>query len=195
MESRDRGLRHKGASGLRLLFGLGLALTAVAAPAAAQQEPTIYSHNRYYIGVSGLTAFNTGDNASDTDPSLGVAVRFGGRFHEHFAAEVGGEWNDRFDFDGDGHLTAWAATAAARGYLLTGRIQPYGILGAGIIQIREFGGGSASADLGFAARGGFGLDYYLTRDLALSFTATYTRPVGDPDDYDFVQLSWGIQWH
>ena len=194
--SRATGQRAAGrrASALGLALVLGSVL-GLAGSASAEPQSTIYSHNRYYIGLAGLTSFNTGDNASDTDPSLGVAVRFGGRVHSRVAVEVQGEWNDRFDFEGDGHLTAWAVTGAARGYMLTGRIQPYGILGGGIIQVREFGGGSASSDLGFAARGGLGLDYYLTRDLAISLSATYTRPVGDPDDYDFVQLTWGIQWH
>jgi hypothetical protein len=166
-----------------------------ATPAAAQQTSTVYSHNRYYVGASGIAAFITGDNASNTDPSIGIAARAGGRIHEYVALEVNGEWNDRFDYDGDGHLTAWAAMGSAKGFLLTGRIQPYGILSAGVIQVRQMGGGSATADLGFAARGGFGVDYYLTRDMALSFTATYTRPVGDPDDYDFVSLNWGILWY
>lgn len=189
------GRSRRGGRGGALVLGLGLALGLAAGPAAAQQGSSVYSHNRYYVGLSGLTAFITGKNASDTDPSLGVAVQAGGRIHEHVAIEAQGEWNDRFDFDGDGHLTAWAATGAVRGYLLTGRIQPFGILGAGVIQVREMGGGSATADMGFMARGGFGVDYYLTRDLALTFSATYTRPVGDPDDYDFVQLNWGFQWY
>ncbi|MGH0033650.1 MAG: outer membrane beta-barrel protein [Myxococcota bacterium] len=184
-----------GIRGLALLAGLLVGLSAAAEPALAQQAPTIYSHNRYYLGISGLTAFSTGRRAGDLNPSTGVALRGGGRVHEHWAVEVQGEWNDRFDFDGDGHLTSWAATAAARGYVLTGRIQPYGILGAGVIEVREMGGGSSTSDMGFVARGGFGVDYYLTRDLALSLSATYSRPVGDPDDYDFVTLSWGIQWH
>ncbi len=175
-----------------LLGFAGQAGIAAAQEAPAPSEPgRPYSHNRYMIGLSGVTAVAT---SKDLDPSMGVHLRFGGRMHPHLALEVFGEWHDRFD-DENGHFTAWATGMNLRTYALTGRIQPFLVTGGALIQTREMGDGSARADLGFAPRAGLGLDYYLTRDLAISVDATYVIPVGEPAGLDFISINWGLQWH
>jgi len=189
--------RGGGGAGLAVTTALAvLWLVAPAAPASAQQtEEGVYSHGRYYFGLSGITAFRTGGYEDQAEPSWGVAANAGYRLLSHLGTDVQGEWHSNFDRHGGGHYTAWAVTGIARGYLLTGRIQPYALLGAGVIQTRKLGQGSTTTQTGFAPRAGMGVSYFVTRDLALTLDAAYVVPVGDPKALDFVSINWGLQWY
>jgi hypothetical protein len=92
---------------------------------------------------------------------------------------------------------------------MTGRFQPFAVLGAGWLWadtddepvvrtgtgtdpvLRPIPSGIGSPD-GFVARAGAGLDAYLSESFFLTFQATYMVPVGDVRDFDYVSIAWGL---
>lgn len=157
-----------------------------------------------------------------SDPSIGFNAEVGWRFHPHLSVaahvehlaeisvsvENGGRAGPE---SGDGVLTgsAWALTGDARAYAMTGRFQPFAVLGAGWLWadtddepvvrtgtgtdpvLRPIPSGIGSPD-GFVARAGAGLDAYLSESFFLTFQATYMVPVGDVRDFDYVSIAWGL---
>ena len=196
----NRGIRGRLPRAVRL--GLIYAIAVLAASplaASAQNQPTLipvdpdrpYSHSRYLVGISAIAAVAT---SKDLDPSPGIQLQIGGRFHRYLGAEMFGEWHSRFDSDFR-HYSAWGAGMAFRGFFMTGRIQPFVLAGGGVIQTRRGGGGSTVSDIGFAPRAGLGIDYYLNREIAMRLDTTYVIPVGDPAGLDFISVTWGLQWY
>ena len=90
-----------------------------------------------------------------------------------------------------------AITTDLKGFLLTGRLQPFALVGIGttIGEVRDsFGAGLEIEEADFVARFGGGLDFYLTESLALTLDASYVLPTGDLADFDYVSLGWGLQY-
>jgi opacity protein-like surface antigen len=94
-------------------------------------------------------------------------------------------------------------TANAKGYLLTGRYQPFLLIGAGAmsadIKVRDPVGLSFTAvrsesENVFAMRFGGGIDLYATKNLVVSLEADYVYPFGNLDELEYVTISWGFQY-
>jgi opacity protein-like surface antigen len=156
----------------------------------------------------------------------------GYRFMQRLAAEAHLEFLPRSDLDGDTfrfttHITrleALTLTADVKGYLLTGMIQPFGIVGFGWMKVsgkdvrsdpadrckKGTAGGEKNKDCrlpledaietddnGFVGRFGGGVDVYVTRNVSLGIAASYVLPIASWDgefDYNYISIDWGIQY-
>jgi hypothetical protein len=120
----------------------------------------------------------------DVESVEALGAVLGLRMGSRFSLELIGEQYQDMDIDLDLGLTPTAelqlraAMLQGKLYLLTGRIQPYLMAGAGYLDAKlKFAGLSerAAAPLG---RGGIGIDVYLTRNLVLQLQGAYSRGIG-----------------
>ena len=133
--------------------------------------------------------------SGDVDDTHGISGRLGYRFHPHIAVELQADRYQDFDVDGtalgvpfDGKVEAWSLMSNGKAYLLTGQFQPYGLLGAGILDADitltdDLGLGIkvSEDDTAFAWQVGAGVDYYLQdKDLAVTVEGAYHVPTGEP---------------
>ncbi len=165
------------------------------------------------------------------DASLGVHARAGYRFHPRLAADAHIEYlagseiaADTFRWQTDiVKMSVLTVTADLKGYLLTGMVQPFLIVGAGWMKTYgkdtrinpavEFGSDQGNPtnpntripmadeidvdDSGFVGRFGGGLDIYVTRHVSIGAGASYVLPFGSWDtgfDYDYLSIDWGLQY-
>jgi opacity protein-like surface antigen len=174
------------------LAALGLLLCTGSAYGQAD-----YARNGPYLGLAGtFAAENFSDvGGLDFDESLGINTRLGYRLHPNFSAELQGEWLDGFDAQFGMELEAWAITANGKAHLLTGQIQPFVLVGLGVMHADLTIPGFLSAgDEDFAARFGGGIEFYLTENIVAALDATYVLPAGDLKDLDYVSFGWGLQY-
>lgn len=137
----------------------------------------------------------------DIEPGFGG--RGGYRFHPHFSGEVQFEWLAPRDIKRGGSkaakLKTVTATANAKGYLLTGRIQPYLLTGIGLMHSDldgtnvGFGGLPKKQSDDFLARFGGGVEIYIDPETVLTLESNYMLPTGDASDLDHVLVSLGFQ--
>jgi opacity protein-like surface antigen len=200
---------------IRTILVQAALVLAVALPPAASlagSEGWGWAQPGFYAGLAGDLAFGTGiedelEDLSgvpvDVDPSLGLNARAGYRFHPHFAVEGHYEWTSGFDVGASGgpdvlELEGHAFTADAKGYLTTGRWQPFALVGLGFLYGElsdKVGAGFSADETAFAARFGAGFDTYLTENLAVTLDASYVVPTDDLDGFDYVSFGWGFQYH
>ena len=90
-----------------------------------------------------------------------------------------------------------------KGYFLTGRYQPFLLIGAGAMQAKTklkqpsglaFTGLGNESENAFALRFGGGIDLYATEHVVVSVDADYVLPFGDLDALDYVTIGWGIEY-
>jgi len=151
-----------------------------------------------------------GEAALDVEPLLGVSIGAGYRVHPRLALEGAFDWAEG-DLSLDlivstllggtqslrlplGTLRVWSVTGDLKGYLLTGRIQPYAVVGLGAMQwtLGERTTGIAADATSFAPRLGGGFDVYLTRAILLNLDAGYLLGTGDLDGEDAIMLRLGV---
>jgi len=171
---------------------------AAPASAAVVVEEINYAALGPYIGLGGLYAVELFDDQgnSRTGNSGGFHVQAGYRFHARAAAEIRYEYYHEFDVD-PGHIDGWSTTLNLKGYLLTGRFQPYALLGMGFLSA----GGSAGNDPeaahpsnGFGMRFGAGFDAYVTENLSIGPEFAYLLPTGSANDLDMFTVGLGLQY-
>lgn len=197
---------------LLVLVGLVLARAAGAQQADAEASPPDTARTGAYVGLAGGVSFLTRaedelEDATgipfDVDPSGTLHARVGYRLHPHFAAEVHFEWLSEFDIEVPGlgrrvaTLDGWALGADAKGYVLTGRVQPFLLVGLGALHAEledDLGLGVSVEETGFAARFGGGLDVYATDHVVLGLDLSYLLPTGDVEELDTVSLGFGVQY-
>jgi len=144
-----------------------------------------------------LTEIPGVDNV-EVDPSVGLAARLGARITPHFALEAHYEWMDDFETSIDGIEVAETRTQAmtgdVKGYLSTGRVQPYLSVGLGFLSAKSDDPVTAfqKTDTDFAARFGGGIDFYLNEHVGLSVDSSYVVPTGDVEDLDYVSVGAGV---
>lgn len=159
----------------------------VAAEAAFGQD---YARSGAYVGLNGVYGVETFDNVpgSLVDNSVGVAGRLGYRFSPWLAIEGQAEYSGDF-VDGAPDATVTLVSVNGKLYPLSGRFQPYGLVG--------IGGAFPNIDFvpdddSFLARFGGGVDFYLTDTFGLTLEGTYNMATDDPmDDFDYVSIGWG----
>lgn len=231
----------------RLLIGSCLALL-LGTPVVAQED---FARPGFYVGVSGTTAVYTKLNDQlgsvpeqifeippsgqpqvpiKADPSLGVHARAGYRFMPRLAAEAHLEYASgseiyapTFRWQTDiVKLTALTVTGDLKGYITTGMVQPFALVGIGWMKTygedkridpaeafgRDIGNpqNPDSAipmaqeldvdDSGFVGRFGGGVDIYVSQHVSLGAAASYVLPFGSWDtfDYDYISIDWGLQY-
>ncbi len=183
-----------------------------------------YARRGWLVGVGGSYAIESfeDDLESDlqdvvgspvdlsVDNSLGINGRAGYRCHRRFSAEVEVEWLNGFDSDvsapGFGKFATidfepLVVTANVKGYFLTGRYQPFLLVGGGGMTAKAKVKStvppllSATERLnGFAMRFGGGIDLYATKHVVVSVGADYVLPFGDLKDLDYISIGWGFEY-
>lgn len=166
------------------------------------------------------------------DDSFGVTGRGGYRCHPNVSAELQFEWLDNFDgtiaengmpmndtarrFELE--LESLVFTTNVKGHLMTGRYQPFVLLGLGFMRMesktRDVSPAAlprppgCPADLSIscfsaqareritkvAARFGGGLDFYLTENVVVSAEGSYLMPTGKLSGLDYYSFSLGLQY-
>ncbi|MCA9473209.1 MAG: porin family protein [Nitrospira sp.] len=174
-------------------------MSSALAMAQGNEEHSEFARNGFYIGGGGMYAleeFNDTGVLSFKD-SEGFNFRLGYRFHPHFAIEAEGERVIGFDLkQATLDIETWTATLNAKVFALTGRIQPFGLVGIGAMTATADSSllRSNITETGIAARFGGGADFYLTPNWLINAEITYVAPGGDVDDLDYVALGGGIQF-
>jgi opacity protein-like surface antigen len=150
-----------------------------------------------------------GDNVLNLDDldedTFGVMGRGGYRCHPYVSAELQFEWLD--DFEGtvsqigtplrvDGKFESLVFTDNVKGHLLTGRFQPFVLLGVGFMRMEGKASDAAfrETNVDVAMRFGGGLDIYATKKVVVSVEASYLMPTGKLDDLDYYSIGLGMQF-
>ena len=205
---------------------VGVVCSSVALTADDEVDKEDFARRGWFVGVAGSYAIETFEDDAESDfqrvlgPDVNLSVddsfgfngRVGYRCHRRFSAEVETEWLDGFKSDltqpGVVQLAKVdyepiVVTTNVKGYLLTGRYQPFLLVGAGAMtadtKLREpvglaFTGLGSESDTAFVMRFGGGIDLYATENVVLSIDADYVLPLGNLDALDYVTIGWGIQY-
>ncbi len=145
----------------------------------------------------------------DSRHSGGFRAALGRRCHERFAVEVEVEWIAPYEGSVDlrtgGKLqdikiAPVTGTVNVKGFLLTGRIQPYLLAGMGVMSISneskntndDLSGTKRTGQL--AVRGGGGVDFYLNRNWVLNLGVDYLYSATNLEYLDFLTVSTGVQY-
>jgi len=206
---------------MRTLAWACLAIAALAAGGSAaesMEEGPDYARSGWYGGLTGFYAIsdyslNTDDlgvvppEPAATNPrfgnSGGVDARFGYRAAPRWAFEFDYQWQAGFNSRNDAinpplEIDTHLLSLNAKLFALTGRWQPYALLGASLLIFNtEIVGSSPkpwSIDVGFAPRFGAGLDFYITQHWALTLEGTYIVPVGVLDGANMGTVGVGVQY-
>lgn len=190
-------------SAAAVLASLGSAGCTSMAQGGAQGESADWSEvsdfarNGVYAGLYGIRAYEKfdtdGSRIHTGNSDLGAGIRIGYRASPAIAVEVMAENIEGFevddgDVDADLDLTNFGAMGKL--FLAENRFQPYLLAGAGLArsEVRHFD----FDDDGWFARGGLGLDVYLTSNVALFGEANYNWMQGDTKDLDNIAIMAGI---
>jgi opacity protein-like surface antigen len=185
-----------------------LGLLAVAGSAAHAESE--FGRPGGYVsgGVAGATEMFSGPydlsgSGIDVGTALIVGGRLGYRANPYVAFEAAVDYSvEGFELTvpGSGTATAKALVATGNLKLYPGdwRIQPFVLGGVGVVRgtsecktaagvgVSCLAVGLSDSAVEFGGRVGGGLDFYLTRNLALSGEVTYVIPTGDLGDLDFL---------
>jgi opacity protein-like surface antigen len=136
-------------------------------------------------------------SASDTDIYAGV---IGVRVNSRLAFELVGEYYEDIPIDlseagivQSGDVELMSGMLMGKLYLLTGRLQPYLMAGAGYLRAEiDFGDVDETADAPLG-RAGVGIETYLTPNLALAVQAAYSRSLdSDLDELAFFNVGGSL---
>jgi opacity protein-like surface antigen len=180
-------------------------LVLVSAPALAED----FARTGFYLGAEMIGgAYTKAEDeledlvpvSVDIDTAIGFEAYAGYRVHPNFAIEAEFELLPETDVDASGfgtfaELEAWTATGNAKLFPLTGRGQPFLLIGLGAMHAEvedTVGLGASEDEAGFAVRFGGGVDFYVTENAAVSGGADYVLPAGDVEDLDYVSYGGGV---
>lgn len=139
----------------------------------------------------------------------GVRGKFGRRCHSRFSVEFEMEWLDDFagkenltnngDLVSDIKFSTIAGTINTKGYLLTGRVQPFVLVGVGAMSVRgdrnPVGSNKSSQDDGhLVARFGGGIDFYATRHWVVSGQADYVYSATNLQSTNYISVGFGAMY-
>lgn len=164
----------------------------------AEQESD-FARSGAYLGLYGVKSYeefhtsNNGVHAGNGD--YGIGGKLGYRITPNIAVEGIAENIKGFRMsDGkvDSDMDLLNFGIMGKYYLMTDRIQPYLLAGAGVARsdVRHF---SYDNDGGFL-RGGIGADVYITSNFALFGEANYNRMMGGVSDLHHIDLQLGLMF-
>ncbi|MCP5045304.1 MAG: porin family protein [bacterium] len=186
-----------------------------------------FDRKGWYVGVSGVYALEFIDEDKEQESlddafggalvdfdlnsrhTGGVRLQAGRRCHQRFSVEVDLQWIDDFDAElksstegkvQDISIAPIVGSIDVKGYLLTGRIQPYALLGVGTMSVRTKSKNSADdnsslKDTGvLVVRGGGGVDFYLDRNWVLNLGIDYVHSATNLEIVDFLTVAVGAQY-
>jgi len=173
---------------------IAMATLCVSNLARAQED---YSRAGWYLGLGGVVAIPVSAEGEFT--GLGARGGYRGKWG-------GGELHFE-DLSGSETNYEWALTLEGKLYYLAGledllpplarRFQPFATAGFGALyfdnRFRTNTPRSFSRRWDFAFRAGLGLDFYLTRNIAISVDGTYVLPMSKKLNHlDYGSVGWGL---
>jgi opacity protein-like surface antigen len=187
-----------------------------AAAAEEEKRPSEYARDGWYVGASIAGASYTGlayeaEQRAGTltgefvgatvDSAAGLNARGGYRLHPRVAIEAQFEWLTEVDVDIVGNVEqnaalsvgSWTTTLNGKGYIFTGRFQPFLTAGLGAISVDvtdRTGLDLRNDDVGFVLRMGGGMDFYVNPKWLIELDLTYVLPTWGTAP--FTYLSGGI---
>jgi opacity protein-like surface antigen len=182
------------------VLALSVALACLTgAPARAQDEAPEddFSREGLYLGVYGVYALEAYRDTGgyDFDNTGAGNLRIGYRGNRWFALEAEFEWVQKFEADSpSAHARTIIGGVNAKVYPLTGRFQPYGLVGVNGMNVRvEYRPSGLDVNgTDWAFRFGGGLEVYATRNIAIGLEGTYVWGVGDVWELDYGTVGGGI---
>lgn len=173
-----------------------------------------FSRPGFYTGIGATWGIYTRDESAfniqlddlgyvgqseGTDDTFGDEFYIGYRTSEWIAVEAQVEYLAPATIEVEGSnivdITGYSATLAGKFFPIGGRMQPRVVPGAGYLEIKasdQIGPGSSKQhEEGLVGRFGRGVDYYLTRMLALNLSVDYLLPIGELHDADQLTVSLG----
>lgn len=155
-----------------------------------------FAHNGTYLQAGGTNAIEVfrdlGPLSAESADAQGFNLRWGRRSNERIAIEGQFEWLNDFVLSGpgggSGSFDTVALSVNAKVFALTGRVQPYALLGMGTL----ITSGPATSEVGFMGRLGAGVDVWVTEALAISLEAGYVLPSGRTRNFDHVAVAWSF---
>ena len=181
-------------------------------PVLAEDSAANNSRSGFYLGAGGIYAKETFDNTNgiNIDSAPGFNFRMGYRIHQRIAIEAMGERVNAFDLNFrsarggvfEGETNTWTGTVNGKFFVLTGKFQPYALLGVGAmvgqtkVNANIFGNSiSESVTLNdFVVRYGAGLDIYFTENWLGYLEVSNVQPTGDVNDINYFASGGGIQY-
>ena len=184
------------------------ASTAEAREYRDADEQHLYSRTGIYLSVGLIGGSYTEAESTledllgglnvDVDDSIGAEFVVGVRVHRHAALEVELEYLSESDISVSGlgkvaDLQTFSFSINGKAYPLTGRVQPYGLLGFGFMESKlEIPTTDVTAN-GFAVRFGGGVEIYLTQMWVLDLGVDYLLPgSSDVEDLNYVSFGGGL---
>ncbi|MBW2292567.1 MAG: porin family protein [Deltaproteobacteria bacterium] len=166
-----------------------------------EEEDLIESHAPFNVTFS-----------LDSDHTGGLNFKVGRRCHPRIAVEIEIEWIDEFEGTvkeptaGDVTKLSFSpilvGTVNLKGYLLTGRFQPYALFGMGTMSVKSESrsisqgvGVNESQTTGlFALRFGGGIDIYATRNWVVTGGIDYVYAATSIQHVNYLSVALGVQY-
>ena len=178
---------------------IALMTAALATHAAvAHAESTDYAKEGPYGGLAIGGAFEQFDDGGlpfDFSDGYSIDGWVGVRVHPSFALEGQIEYSAyEGDFESiDLDIGIFTFTMNVKAYAMTGRIQPFGLIGLGLARVKVEASGTGLTETDFVTRFGGGVDYWVSQEWALTLSALYILPTGSLSDLQYLQLNWGFE--
>jgi opacity protein-like surface antigen len=150
------------------------------------------------------------DAGDGEDSGWGVGGNVGNRCHSRLATEAEVQWMTGFTGDvlaeGQGRISRFfldvlVGTVNFKAYLLTGRFQPYGLVGIGAMTIDSRiddvvgnAGSRSTSNTMFAARFGGGIDVYVTKHIVAKAGVDYLMPISGIRNFEAIIVDAGLEY-
>ena len=194
-----------GFSGMLMTFGCGFLR---ADPPERGDE---YDRRGFLLGVSARHSVDQSTGAGtdldgpefDIDDGFGLGGRAGYRCNPHVAVEGEVEWFPDLDTElstrgggklEDARIRPLVVTSNVKGYLLTGRVQPYLLAGLGLVSADTKGTSGGKSETDYAARFGGGLDFFVTEHWVVGARGSYLLPLANVPDVEYISIGLGIEY-
>lgn len=162
-----------------------------------------------YVAIGGVYAIENNKSSLDSGipgygnlkNSGGYDIRAGYKFQKMVAAEI--EWQSLVSFKADGvfpvtgneapNLEARMLSLNGRVSPLDGRIQPYGLIGMGWVNVQADRQSVSIRESAFGMRFGLGVLAYITERTGIALEAAYVLPMsgklGGSDRFDIIPIT------
>jgi opacity protein-like surface antigen len=173
-------------------YAVSVACVIAAGAATAEDD---FTRKGIYVSAGGLVAFeNFGEYETD-DLVGGFDLHLGYRASEFISLETEFEWAGKWSTEGQpdedpGDINVYTLSANLRGHVPFGRIQPYLVFGFGFHRSKvdrgSFSEGSSNDVVDGMIKGGLGVEYYLTRHIALGVEGAYSALFNRTNNTDYI---------
>jgi opacity protein-like surface antigen len=189
----------------KLTIVMAAALLTVGAATARAEEEKPYGGKAPYFSVGGVYGIENVDGVPGSlSDSGGYDLRLGYNHHDMFALET--EWQSLVNFNRQAEnpvtgndepsLEARMLSLNGRFMPLSGRVQPYALLGMGWVNVQADRVSVYEHESSFGMRFGLGVAAYLTERIGLALEAAYILPLsgdlGGGNSFDIIPITASI---